>query len=117
MDIRAATQLPASTATADSAGRQSAQSAAQLAQDIERAKRAAAPRELADSIAPAAEIDLPDVLYVRAELSVDKAARRVHTRLVDSSDGTVIREYPTEEQLRYFRVTREQIGKLLKAEA
>lgn len=116
MDIRAATQLPASATTVDRAAPQTT-SGAQLSQDVERAKRASAPRELADSIAPAPEIELPDLPYVRAELSVDKAARRVHTRLVDSSDGTVIREYPTEEQLRYLRVTREQIGKLLKAEA
>lgn len=117
MDIRAAVQLSPAPSI-DGGSRAGASAAGQLAVDVERVRQSAAvERDLQDAVVPAAAIDLPKLPYVRADLSVDKAARRVHARIVDKDSGEVIREYPTEEQLRYLRVAREQIGKLLKTEA
>ncbi len=117
MDIRAATQLPA-TPSIDGGSRAGSSAAGQLVAEVERVQRSSAvERDLQDAVVPAAEIDLPKLPYVRADLSVDKAAQRVHARIIDKDSGQVIREYPTEEQLRYLRVAREQIGKLLQTEA
>jgi uncharacterized FlaG/YvyC family protein len=117
MEIRAATQLTTGPGI-DAGPRASASAAGQLVADVERVKqRSTAERDLQDAVVPAADINLPTMPFVRADLSVDKAAQRVHVRLVDKDSGAVIREYPTEEQLRYLRVAREQIGKLLKTEA
>lgn len=117
MDIRAATQL-APAPSIDGGSRAGHSAAGQLAADAERVRiRSTAERDLQDAVVPAAEIELPTMPFVRADLSVDKAARRVHARIVDKDSGAVIREYPTEEQLRYLRIAREQIGKLLKTEA
>jgi uncharacterized FlaG/YvyC family protein len=118
MDIRSATQSIPTATTIEGASRPGASAAGQLAQEVERVKRVStAPREIVDAVVPAAEIDVPEPLFVRADLSVDKAARRVHVRLFDQESGQLVREYPSEEQLRYLQVTREQLGKLLKEEA
>lgn len=117
MDIRAATQLSPAPSI-DGGSRAGSSAAGQLAAEVQRVQHnSAVERDLQDAVVPAAEIDLPKLPYVRADLSVDKAAQRVHARIVDKDSGAVIREYPTEEQLRYLRITREQIGKLLKTEA
>lgn len=116
MEIRAASQL-APAPSVDGGPRAGSSAAGQLAADVERIKqRSTVERDLQDAVVPAAEIDVPTRPLVRADLSVDKAARRVHARIVDQHSGAVIREYPTEEQLRYLRITREQIGRLLKTE-
>jgi len=117
MEIRAAIQL-APAPSIDGGSRAGNSAAGQLAVDAERVRiRSTAERDLQDAVVPAAEIELPSMPFVRADLSVDKAARRVHARIVDKDSGAVIREYPTEEQLRYLRIAQEQIGKLLKTEA
>lgn len=117
MDIRAAVQLT-TTPPFEGGSRAGASAAGQLVADIERVRQSTAvERDLQDAVVPAAAIELPKTPSVRADLSVDKAARRVHARIIDKESGAVLWEYPSEEQLRYLRVAREQIGKLLKTEA
>lgn len=82
---------------------------------VERAIAVAAV-EIAEAVQAVEKAELPVTFKVRSELDVDDGSRRVFARTVDRETGTAVRQYPTEEQLRLFAKTREQLEHLLKAD-
>ena len=82
---------------------------------VERAIAVAAV-EIAEAVQAVDQAELPLTMKVRSQLNVDDGSRRVFSRTVDRETGTAVRQYPTEEQLRLFAKTREQLNHILKAD-
>jgi uncharacterized FlaG/YvyC family protein len=54
--------------------------------------------------------------FARAEIDIDTATNQLVARVVSTVDGTVVRQYPSEETLHLLARAREQFGRVLKAE-
>ena len=115
MEIRGLTSLPAPAQSNDPSSLPSGGAASSEA--ISAQRQAVAERDLTDAVSTAPALEMPKLPMTRMEMSVDRAARRFVARIVDRNDGKMVAEYPTEAQLKLYAISRELLGKLMKAEA
>jgi len=59
------------------------------------------------------EINLPDSLNSRVDLSVDKETGLVIGKVIDRDTGKEVRQIPSESMVRLIRATREELGPLV----
>jgi uncharacterized FlaG/YvyC family protein len=115
MEIRGISPLPAPAQSNDPSSLPSGGAASSEALTAQR--QAVAQRDLTDAVSTAPALEMPKLPMTRAELSVDRAAQRYVARIVDRNNGKMVAEYPTEAQLKLYAISRELLGKLMKAEA
>ena len=76
-----------------------------------------AAREMVKAVMALRGIEMPRNMMVRAELGVDEASRRVFARIFDRETGELVVQFPAEEALRLWGVSREQFGRILNTDA
>jgi uncharacterized FlaG/YvyC family protein len=114
MEIRGNSQFPAPAQSTDPSSPLSGGAASSEAMAAQR--EAVGERDLKDAVTMSPALEMPKLPMTRAELSVDRAAQRYVARIVDRDNGKMVAEYPTEAQLKLYAISRELLGKLMKAE-
>lgn len=72
--------------------------------------------EIAEAVLAIQKAELPTATAVRSELNVDDGSRRVFARTVDRETGATVNQYPSEDALRLFAKTRQDLDRLFKAD-
>jgi uncharacterized FlaG/YvyC family protein len=115
MEIRGMPPFPAPAPSTDPSS--SSTGGATSSEAVAAQRQAVGDRNLTDAVSAAPAMEMPKLPFTRAELSIDRAAQRYVARIVDRNNGKMVAEYPTEAQLKLYAISRELLGKLMKAEA
>ncbi|QEX23552.1 hypothetical protein FRZ61_34900 [Hypericibacter adhaerens] len=115
MEIRGSSQSPAPAQSNDPSPLPTGGAASSEA--IAAQRQAVGERDLNDAVTMSPSMEMPKMPFTRAELSVDRSTQRYVARIVDRNNGKMVAEYPTEAQLKLYAISRELLGKLMKAEA